>query len=128
MSRAIVESRWALARGHRSAGRLDEATEEYAWLWKHMVEYDPATYGVRHTFLVKEIELLVAAHRPARERFTEIRGAVTPPETRRAAGHLIKALRAAGRIEEAIAVTAEARSLDHSAALDAAIREAERTE
>lgn len=202
----------ALARSHFSAGRLEEATEEYVWLWNHMVEYQPAAYGVRHSFLVYELQRLVATHRPARERFTTIRDAVAPrdegapdpkaltdwlclnivlvqeaeslhwyervvrssaldqriawlletfilpillreerwaeagalyskplariaqarlmrmAEWRTAAGHLVRALRAAGRLEEAVAVAAEARSLDGSAKLDAVLVEVERVD
>lgn len=77
---SVAQSRWTLARAHLLAARLDEATDEYVWLWQHMVESDPAMYGVRHTFLVEELKRLVATHRPAMDAFLAIRAAVAPPE------------------------------------------------
>jgi len=39
--------RMSLARALANAGKFDEATEEYAWLWQHMLEHEPAMLGVR---------------------------------------------------------------------------------
>ncbi len=58
------------------AGRLDDATEEYVWLWNNMVRVQPSMTGVRGSFLVGSISALVAQHAPAMKRFAEIRDEV----------------------------------------------------
>src|SRR4051812_12591822 len=40
------------ARALASAGKLDEATDAYVWLWEHMLEHEPAMLGVRASFML----------------------------------------------------------------------------
>lgn len=47
--------RMNLARALANAGKLDEATEAYAWLWEHMLEHEAAMFGVRASFVLAEI-------------------------------------------------------------------------
>jgi thiol-disulfide isomerase/thioredoxin len=70
--------RMSLAKRLYDDGKNDEATDEYVWLWKNMLERQPSMYGVRHSFLVAELTSLVASHAPARQAFGEIRDAVAP--------------------------------------------------
>lgn len=42
-----IRARMELAAKLADAGRLDDATAEYVWLWEHMLEHDPALHGVR---------------------------------------------------------------------------------
>ncbi len=60
----------------RLAGEFETATGHYLWLWEHMLEHQPAMYGVRLSFMAGEIEELVAAHEPARRAFTLKRDAL----------------------------------------------------
>lgn len=53
--------------------KYDEATEAYVDLWEHMLEEQPAYYGVRLSFMVEEMKMLVEAHEPALEAFKAIR-------------------------------------------------------
>jgi thiol-disulfide isomerase/thioredoxin len=70
--------RMNLARALASRGKLDEATDAYAWLWEHILEQQPEMFGVRASFLLAEITDLCARYAPARTRFSELRDAVAP--------------------------------------------------
>jgi thioredoxin-like negative regulator of GroEL len=70
--------RMQLARALASAGKLDEATDAYAWLWEHMVEHEPAMFGVRASFVLAEIVDLCSRHASARTRFEALRDAAAP--------------------------------------------------
>jgi thioredoxin-like negative regulator of GroEL len=54
-------------------GRIEEATDELAWIWEHALEVGEHWIGVRHSYVVKEISELVNAHATARARFAAIR-------------------------------------------------------
>lgn len=70
--------RMNLARALANAGKLDEATEAYAWLWEHMLEHEPAMFGVRASFMLAEIVDLCSRHAPTRTRFAALRDAAVP--------------------------------------------------
>jgi hypothetical protein len=55
------------------AGRHEEATSEFVWLWENIDRVEPAMDGVRVSFMANEIRELVAKHEAARERFAAIR-------------------------------------------------------
>jgi hypothetical protein len=71
-----VQARYSLAQTLASHGRLQEATDEYLWLWQHMLEYKPAMKGVRGSFMLTEIGQLMNDYPPARARFAELRDAI----------------------------------------------------
>ena len=70
--------RMSLARALANGGKVDEATDEYAWLWQHMLEHEPAMLGVRASFMLAEIADLAGRHGPARTRFSALRDAAAP--------------------------------------------------
>jgi thiol-disulfide isomerase/thioredoxin len=71
-----MKARFSLARTLAERGRLDEATDEYVWLWQHMLEFEPALVGVRGSYLLSDAEQLTKRHPPARTRFVELRDAL----------------------------------------------------
>jgi thioredoxin 1 len=71
-----MRARYALAKTLASRGRFSEATNEYAWLWQHVTEYEPAMVGVRGSYMLHEIERLMQDHPEARSRFAELRDAL----------------------------------------------------
>lgn len=75
---AGMMGRMSLARTLASSGNLDEATEAYAWLWEHMLENEPAMFGVRASFMLAEIVDLCSRHASARARFAALRDAAAP--------------------------------------------------
>lgn len=68
-----MQGRLGAARELMRSGRLDDATREYLWLWEHMLEHEPAMYGVRLSFMLSDIGELTAAHAPARGSFVGVR-------------------------------------------------------
>jgi thioredoxin 1 len=70
---ADMGARLTLARSLATARRFDEATEEYVWLWQHVLEYEPAMVGVRASYMLHEIGRLVKDHEVARVRFQALR-------------------------------------------------------
>ena len=68
-----MEGRLDLADRLLHAGRLDEATAHYLWLWDNIAKVEPGMSGVRVSFMASSIERLVGAYPPARLRFTEVR-------------------------------------------------------
>lgn len=85
-----MQARFRTARELSMSGKPDEATEEFAWLWEHMLEFAPAMVGVRGSFMAGDMQNLAARHAPAKAAFTKLRDAAaeklkqgTPdPETR----------------------------------------------
>ncbi|MGE5182611.1 MAG: thioredoxin family protein [Acidobacteriota bacterium] len=77
-----IEARCELAQLLVGAERLEEATAEYVWLWKHMLEHEPAMYGVRLSFFLAELAQLIACHPPARAELAKLRDQVAPPAER----------------------------------------------
>lgn len=76
--KASMRERLELAAALATQGRLDEATHEYAWLWEHALEHEPAFVGARFTFMAEAIRDLVRRHPGARERFAAMRDALLP--------------------------------------------------
>jgi len=68
-----TQARMELASNLELNGRLDEALDEYVWLWENMVAHEPAMVGVRNSFLVGYMKKLAERHPPALERFTRMR-------------------------------------------------------
>ncbi len=68
-----IQARLDLARKFAQSGKYDEAADEYAWLWEHMLEHDRAYYGVRLSFMAGDMERLAAKRTVAKQRFTELR-------------------------------------------------------
>jgi hypothetical protein len=54
-------------------GRLDEATERYAWLWDNILSISQGMGGVRSSFMVGDMTRLAARHAPAKQRFAQLR-------------------------------------------------------
>lgn len=74
-----MQLRMEFARMLGLVGTLEEATTEYLWLWKHMMEFQPSMSGVRHSYLVQDLKRLVRRHDPARTALVTLRDQVTPP-------------------------------------------------
>jgi hypothetical protein len=72
-----MRQRLDLAKELVDAGKLDEATEEYTWLWEHMLEHETSLYGVRISFMINDMKNLAQRHKPALETFTGLRDALT---------------------------------------------------
>lgn len=70
-----LQGRMRLADALMMRGLPAEALREYLWLWQHGAEADPAWIGVRQSFLLREIEALVAQSREAGEAFARLRDA-----------------------------------------------------
>ncbi len=58
-------------------GKLNEATEEFLWLWEHMLEHETSMQGVRVSFMVSDMKKLASQHEPARKAFTALRDELT---------------------------------------------------
>lgn len=71
-----IRARYDLAGTLLQRGDLEEATEEYLWLWDNMLTYEPAMVGVRSSFMAGEMQELAAQYEPARAAFTENRDAL----------------------------------------------------
>jgi thioredoxin 1 len=61
------------ARNLVQTGKLDEATDEYAWLWSNIAKEDPSMVGVRGSFLAGDIQRLIERHEGAKTRFAALR-------------------------------------------------------
>lgn len=70
-----MQARLQTARELATSGKPDEATEEYVWLWEHMLEYNKAMMGVRGSFMASDMENLAARHAPAKAAFQKLRDA-----------------------------------------------------
>ncbi len=68
-----MRSRLDAAEGLSKAGRHDEATTEFVWLWENIDRVEPSMEGVRVSFMANEIRGLVDKHEAARARFAGIR-------------------------------------------------------
>ncbi len=75
---ADMRARLDLTRELRRTGRYDEALVEHVWLWEHMLEHEPAMYGVRMSYFAHDLEELVSAHPPARAAIGELRDRAAP--------------------------------------------------
>jgi thiol-disulfide isomerase/thioredoxin len=72
--------RMHLARALLRSGKLDEAGDEFAWLWQNIVAKDPAMIGVKHSYLVNDLRELVSMHPRSRDRFHELRQQLSPAD------------------------------------------------
>ncbi|MEL6499160.1 MAG: thioredoxin family protein [Planctomycetota bacterium] len=80
-TRASVQDKMVQARDAVSAGRLDEASETYAWLWDNMRQ-DRLADDLRRGSLAEQIAGLLAEHDEGRSLFEQRRdaiGSVLPP-------------------------------------------------
>jgi len=73
-----MQARMSLAKSLFAAGKLDEAAKEFVWLWEHVLEHEPAMVGVRHSYLVGDLERVSALHPPTREALVRLRDAAAP--------------------------------------------------
>ena len=55
--------------------KFDQATQEFLWLWEHMLEHDEAFYAVRLSFLAGDMARLSEQYEPAKVAFTKLRDA-----------------------------------------------------
>lgn len=53
--------------------KFDQATEEFLWLWEHMLEHDEAFSGVRVSFMASDMARLSEQYEPAKVAFTKLR-------------------------------------------------------
>jgi len=70
-----VEQRLRFAEQLMTAGKYDESTDEYVWLWENMLKHSPHHAGVRGSFMAGDMQQLVSEHEPARARFAKLRDA-----------------------------------------------------
>ncbi len=68
-----IQGRMEHARDLYFSGKFDQATEEYVWLWKHMLEYDPTMLGVRSSFMAADMSRLAEESPHARAVFAALR-------------------------------------------------------
>jgi len=68
-----AHGRHHLAQALARTRRFEEALDHYVWLWLHMAEVEPATSGVRVSFLATEIGELCRELPAARQRFCQLR-------------------------------------------------------
>src|ERR1039457_1826720 len=73
-----MRTRYAEARALLDAGRFDEATAEFIWLWQHIGEYEPSAVCVRVSIIASALDILAREHPPARERLVALRDELTP--------------------------------------------------
>jgi len=66
--RKMKEAREALA-----AGNFDAATEQFLWLWDHLLELSPSFVGVKYSFLLDDLKSLASKHAPARAKLAAMR-------------------------------------------------------
>lgn len=75
---ADMSARLQLARELTVARRYDEALVEHVWLWEHMLEHEPAMYGVRMSFFAHDLQRLISLHAPARAAIEQLRDRAAP--------------------------------------------------
>lgn len=68
-----IQERLQTARELTDAGKADEATAEYAWLWQNALKYEPAMVGVRSSFMASDMKQIAARHEPAKQAFSKLR-------------------------------------------------------
>ncbi len=70
-----VLARMELARTLASNKKFDLATEEFLWLWEHMLEHNQGYSGVRVSFMASDMTKLAEQYEPAKVAFTKLRDA-----------------------------------------------------
>lgn len=68
-----VDARRTLARELAQRGDYEEAAKEYVWLWKHMLDHEPAMVGVRGSFMASEMKRLAQSSEHAMAEFRALR-------------------------------------------------------
>ena len=62
-----IQERYFAAKSLIDTRKYDEAAAEFAWLWQHALEHDPAMLGVRLSFMASDMKIL-AERSPAAKR------------------------------------------------------------
>jgi len=68
-----VIAQYQLAGDYLENKEYESATDEYLWLWEHMIGFRPSMVGVRGSYMANDIKGLIADYPPARELFVVIR-------------------------------------------------------
>ncbi|MBY0311378.1 MAG: thioredoxin family protein [Phycisphaerales bacterium] len=68
-----MQDRLRAARDLADNDKRDQATSEYVWLWKNILEHEPSMYGVRRSFMTGDMQRLAFVHKPASEAFAALR-------------------------------------------------------
>jgi hypothetical protein len=55
--------------------KFDLATEEFLWLWEHMLQHSNSYSGVRLSFMASDMTKLAEQYEPAKVAFTKLRDA-----------------------------------------------------
>lgn len=74
--KATGSQRLALARDLLEASRVDEAAEQFEWLWENLMQLDPSMERVRRSTLVMDLKELCKQRAASREVFAAKRDAV----------------------------------------------------
>ena len=70
-----VQARMELAQSLASNKKFDLATDEFLWLWEHMLEHNQGYSGVRVSFMASDMTKLAEQYEPAKVAFTKLRDA-----------------------------------------------------
>lgn len=73
-----LKGRFHLASALVLRGKFEEAQKEFLWLWQRAVEVEPEWVGVKYSYLLRELQMLVAQHAPSREAFAKLRDDAAP--------------------------------------------------
>lgn len=68
-----TQARMEVAKSLTQSGKFEKATEEFVWLWQHMLEHNPAMVGVRLSFMANDMKALAEKSPLAKAKFTELR-------------------------------------------------------
>ncbi len=77
-----MRARLDFARMLGAAEQFDEATEAHVWFWEHVLEYDREFRGVRRSFFITYLQMLISRYEPARGAITTLRDRIAPPRDR----------------------------------------------
>ena len=70
-----VQARLELARSLAVNKKFDLATDEFLWLWEHMLEHSEGYSAVRMCYLANDMTELAVQYEPAKVAFTKVRDA-----------------------------------------------------
>ncbi|MBZ0172899.1 MAG: thioredoxin family protein, partial [Phycisphaerales bacterium] len=68
-----IRARLTDARAMTRRGEHEKATEEFVWLWRHMLEHDPDMHGVRLSFMASDMRALAGKSEHAEAAFRALR-------------------------------------------------------
>jgi thioredoxin 1 len=74
-----VQARLQKARTLIQNKKLDDATQEYAWLWENIPGQDAGLTNLRTSLLAAEMTQLASVHAPAKARFVQLRDGLDAP-------------------------------------------------